>query len=93
MLKVLPSYLPAKILGQNFGTMPKLSVKYDHGTQMNIPIVSQQHSISHSYALSKKLRSKEVFQRVDLYLDGVQDSFSPLVHDHHQRDTIDSGEL
>ena len=49
---------------------------------MNIPIVSQQNSISHSYALSKKLRLKEVFQRVDLYLDGVQDSFSPLVHDH-----------
>ena len=44
---------------------------------MNIPIVSQQDSISHSYALSKKLRSKEVFQRVDLYLDGVQDSFFP----------------
>ena len=55
---------------------------------MNIPIVSQQHSISHSYALSKKLRLKEVFQRVDLYLDGVQDSFSPLVHDHIIREIL-----
>ena len=49
---------------------------------MNIPIVSQQNSISHSYALSKKIVQKEVFQRVELYLDGVQDSFFPLVHDH-----------
>ena len=61
---------------------------------MNIPIVSQQNSISHSYALSKKLRSKEVFQRVDLYLDGVQDFFFPSgTRPYHQRDTIDSGEL